>query len=395
MMMSGQTYLHFEEDARDCRRKGIKRRHPMYANPLEPTFPKSMKLAGYETFFREKSGSANNPDIRKQFDHYKDIHMVTALRTGRPAKGIVDDAIDFVGTRKNDKPFFMYLGFPCPHDPRWATARFRDMYDPSKLPLPPDYKPVHPYDIGDMAIRDECLEVWPRTKAAVRRHHHDYYALISSMDYDIGRLLDALDKLELNKNTLIIFSSDQGVALGSQGLMGKQNIYDCTMRVPLMISGPGIDKGQSDALVYIHDIYPTVCDLVGTEIPNVDGKSILPILRGDQKKVRDNLVLAYKKTQRSIRDDRWKLIVFPKINTSLFFDLRKDYYEMNNLINTPEHQDRIKQFRMLLAKELKALGDTTPLDSDMPAEARFTPPKTWKKPPYPAGGLAPTPLDEN
>ena len=173
MAMTGKVFFHFDAGMRD---KG-----------LGPTFPKSMHAAGYETFYREKSGSANLPHIQKQFDHRKDVHMVNALRTGRAAKGIVDDAIGFVTKdRDKSKPFFMYLGFPCPHDPRWAGRRFRALYDPATLPVPPNYKAVHPWNIGDMTVRDECLEKWPRTEDAIRRHLHDYYALISSMDYDIG-----------------------------------------------------------------------------------------------------------------------------------------------------------------------------------------------------------------
>ncbi len=83
------------------------------------------------------------------------------------------------------------------------------------------------------------------------------------MDHDIGRLLDTLDQLNLTDNTLIIYSSDQGIALGSHGLMGKQNLYESTQKVPMLISGPGIPQGRSEAIAYVHDLLPTVAELIG------------------------------------------------------------------------------------------------------------------------------------
>jgi len=384
MTMTGRTFLRFRPEDNEGRT-------PVYANPQWPNFPKSMKTAGYETYYREKSGSANLPTIRLDFEHRQDIHEVNALRTGRAARGIVDDAIRFLRQdRDRTRPFFMYLGFPCPHDPRWAARRFRDLYDPEKIPLPPNYLPIHPWDIGYMTIRDECLEAWPRSKKAIRRHLHDYYALISSMDYDIGRLLDTLDELKLTENTIIIFSSDQGIAIGSHGLMGKQNIYEDTMKVPLLFAGPGIPAGQSDAFAYLHDIYPTVCEMVGAEIPaGLDGKSLAPVIGGKVAGVRDRLMLAMDHSQRSIRDARWKLIVFPQINRHLLFDLKKDPHETQDLSARPQSAPLIKRLWRLLEEAQRRYGDTAPLKVAHPRPAKFIPPAKRPATRYPAGGLAP------
>ncbi len=392
MTMSGNVWTRFRIDDAYKPEWGA-----LWTNPDNPTFPKSMNAAGYETFYREKSGSANLPGVRLQFEHRKDIHMVNALRTGRPALGIVNDSIDFISkTRDKSRPFFMYLGFPCPHDPRWAIKKYRDLYDPKSLPLPSNYKPVHPYDIGDMTIRDECLEAWPRTKEAVQRHLHDYYALISSMDYDIGRLLDCLDEQGLTDNTLIIFSSDQGLAMGSHGLMGKQNLYDDTMRVPMMFAGPGISPGKSDALVYIHDIFPSACDLVGTDIPkDIDGKSLKPIIDRTSQKVRDHLMLAYKDTQRSVRDKKWKLIRYPQINISQLFDVVSDPYETNDLSARPEHKAVLDKMLKIMESQQKLYGDSLPLTSPNPKPAKFVHPTKKLKTAFPAGGLAPNPRPED
>jgi len=393
MVMSGRTFLRFEADVRKLKAEGKKTRRTCYANPDWPTFPKSMKAAGYETYFYEKSGSVNNPVIRTQFDHYKDANMVELLKTGRPAEPVIAETIDFLKHKRDkSKPFFLYLGLPCPHDPRWSTQQFRDLYDPEKLPLPPNYRPVHPYDIGDMTVRDECLEAWPRTEKAIKKHLHDYYSLISSMDYDIGTLLDALDEMDLTDDTLIIFSSDQGIAIGSHGLMGKQNIYEDTMKVPLLFAGPGIKKGQTDAFAYLHDIYPTVCDMAGADIPaGLDGKSLAPVIHRKQHAVRDEVLLGYRTTQRSVRDDRFKLMCFPEINKIMLFDLKKDPRETTDLSAKPEYADKIKEMTDKLSRLQKVYGDEVPLHTDHPKPATFDAPKKKMKTPYPAGGLAPNP----
>jgi arylsulfatase A-like enzyme len=378
MAMSGRAFTRFRYDPKQ---KRLVESNTRYADPEKATFPKSMRAAGYETYYSEKSGTANLPQIQTQFQHRQNVHMVSALKTGRPAKKVVDDAVTFLKSKRDKtRPFFMYLGLPCPHDPRWSTKRFRSLYTPSKIPLPPNYRPIHPWDIGSMTVRDERLEAWPRTKDAIRRHLHDYYALISSMDHDIGRLLDGLDEIGLTENTIIVFSSDQGVAIGSHGLMGKQNIYDDTMRVPLMIAGPGIKKGESAALAYIHDIFPTVCDLVGADAPKkIDGLSLASVIRGREAKVRDALFLAYIDTQRSVRDKRWKLIRFPKINRTLLFDLSADPRETRNLAEDATQKATVSRMMALLAAEQKHYGDPLPLTSARPAPAEFAVPKLHRK----------------
>lgn len=391
MLMSGQVFFRFEQDKRLHEKQGMKRRAPWYTNPEWPSIPKSMKLAGYETFYREKSGSANSPDVREQFDHKKDIHMVNALRTGRPAKGIVDDAITFMANGRNmQKPFFMYLGFPCPHDPRWALKRFRDLYDPEKLSITPNYAPVHNWDIGDMTIRDECLEQWPRNQDAIKRHLHDYYSVISSMDYDIGRLMNAVDSLQLKESSIIVFSSDQGLALGDHGLMGKQNIYEGTMKVPLLVRGPDIPAGKSDTFAYIHDIFPTLCEMGGAPVPSgLDGKSLWGVIQGKTRKVRDHVILAYKNSQRAVRISNWKYIHYPQIGQAMLFNLAVDPYETNNLVEEQEYSAKVRSMKKVLKQELLSYGDSVDLDPETIIPVFFEPPTGKLPTAFPAGGLAP------
>lgn len=337
------------------------------------TMPKVMKAAGYETFYREKSARANHPKMLEQFDHFKDIHNVKALMSGRACRPFVDDAIEFLKNgRDTSKPFFMYLGVSGPHDPRFAEKYFRDMYDPSALPLPKNFKPIHHWDIGSMTIRDECLEKWPRGKEATRSHIYDYYALMSAMDYDLGRLFDYLDEAQLTENTIIIYSSDHGLALGSHGLFGKQNVYEVGMKVPFMIAGPGIKPGKSDAFVYLHDIFPTVADYGSGRLKeDHDGRSFRPQVEG--KDGRRHLSLAYQDSQRSIRDQRWKLMVFPQINRHQLFDLKNDPDEMHDVAK--QNPEQVRRLMEALKKEQVALGDKQELEVENPKQAEFVVPE--------------------
>src|SRR5262249_52550697 len=152
--------------------------------------------------------------------------------------------------------------FGNPHDPRVAAQKYLDLYQRDSISLPKNWLPVHPFDNGHMDIRDEKLLPWPRTQSDLRQTHQQYYATITAMDLHIGRLLQRLKELGQLDNTLIVFSADQGIAIGSHGLLGKQSLYDAAMKSPLLFAGPGIPHGESNSLVYLLDIFPTLCDLV-------------------------------------------------------------------------------------------------------------------------------------
>ncbi|MCX7427538.1 MAG: sulfatase-like hydrolase/transferase [Planctomycetia bacterium] len=171
---------------------------------------------------------------------------------------------------------------------------------------------------------------------------------------------DALAKSGHADDTIILFSSDQGLSVGRHGLFGKQNMYEHAMRPPLVFAGPGIPKGSSDAMVYLYDLFPTVCDLTGVAAPaTVEGKSLAPILRGEAPKVRDHVIGAYMNVQRMVREGRWKLIVYhvKGVTTRQLFDLDADPWEMNNRIDDPDCAERVRRLEALLAESLKAAGD--------------------------------------
>lgn len=245
-------------------------------------------------------------------------------------------AIDFIQRSKKEPqtPFFLHVNFTAPHDPLLVPPDMTNRYDPTKLPLPKNFASRHPFDHGNLEGRDEKMLTWPRTKAMVLKNKAVYYAVITHMDQQIGRILQALKETNQIDNTIIIFTSDHGLAIGSHGLMGKQNMYEHTINVPLIMAGPGIPKGKrSNAQCYLRDLYPTICDIVGIS-PNtsIEGKSLRHVIQGSAKSVHKYIYGYFRDKQRMIRSDRWKLIHYPTIDRFQLFDLKLDAEETADLI---------------------------------------------------------------
>jgi arylsulfatase A-like enzyme len=217
-------------------------------------------------------------------------------------------------------------------------------------------------------VRDEMLAPHPRTDGEVRKHIAAYYAMISEVDAQIGRVLDAVEATPDAANTYVIFAADNGLAVGQHGLLGKQNLYDHSWRVPLVIGGPGIPQNKrAGTLCYLMDLCPTIAELTGVSMPSpLDAKSLAPALRDPNAAVRDSVVAVYRDVQRAIRDRRWKLILY-NVNgrrTTQLFDLQSDPFEMTNLADRAEHKGRIAEMRASLQRHLREIGDPTNLDAD-------------------------------
>ena len=273
-----------------------------------------------------------------------------------------DAAIRFLGNHSDETPFFMYVSYTAPHDPREMPEEFRNMYNPETIPLPENFLPEHPFDNGELKIRDEALAPWPRTPEIIRRHIADYYAMITHLDSQIGRILETLKETGQAENTIIVFAGDNGLAVGCHGLMGKQNCYEHSVHVPLIMCGPGIPAGEKrDAFCYLNDIFPTLCDITDMAVPGtVEGMSLLPAIRDFEQKTRDTLSFAYMDFQRSVRDRRYKLIEYMVDNTQTtqLFDLLNDPGERNNLAGEPAAEIHVKRLRNELLRWKDDLGDT-------------------------------------
>jgi arylsulfatase A-like enzyme len=209
------------------------------------------------------------------------------------------------------------------------------MYDVDKITLPHNYMPQHPFDFGITNVRDEQLEAYPRTEQAIRRHMRDYYAMISHLDASIGRILDSLKKTGMFDDTIILFSADNGLGLGEHGLMGKQNCYEHSIKMPLIFSGPGIPKDERrNGMVYLLDIFPTLCELTQVHVPeSVEGISFAGQLNDPEVKNRDVMYFGYRDKIRGVKTERYKLIHYRYKTQSWvqLFDLKEDPYEIKDL----------------------------------------------------------------
>ncbi len=277
-----------------------------------------------------------------------------------------DDALDFLeDAARQEDPFFMYLSFNAPHDPRQSPKSFLDQYPVEGIPLPENWLPEYPYKdaIGNpKTLRDEALAPFPRTPYAIKTHIREYYAIITHLDQQIGEILEALQQSGKDKNTYIFFTGDHGLSVGRHGLLGKQSLFDHSIRVPLLIAGPDIPKNQKiEHEVYLQDIMATSLELANATAPDdLEFNSFLKLAKGQsQEKIyKDGIYGAYIDFQRMIRKDGYKLVMYPKIEKMLLFDLKNDPLEMNDLSESEEHQDKIKVLFEDFRKLQKKMGDT-------------------------------------
>jgi len=362
------------------------------------TWPEMMSKAGYTTYMTGKWHVSAKAD--KIFDHVKNVRpgMPSAVKEGynRPlsqedydngwkpwdkSKGgfwkggthwsevEANTAIDFIAQAKKDpKPFFMYIAFNATHDPRQAPKEFIDMYPLKNIKVPKNFLTNYPYDteIGcpPKALRDERLMPSPRTEFAVKVHRQEYFALATHMDVQIGRIFDALEKSGMADNTYIIFTADHGLSVGSHGLVGKQSMYDHSMKVPFFISGPGIKAGSEFNMpIYLQDAMATALEIANSEKPeHVEFNSVLPLIRGDKKEQYVSIYGKYINSQRMIAKGDYKLIMYPRAQKVRLFNRVKDPLEMNDLADDPKFKEIRASLKADFLKLQKDMADTLDVD---------------------------------
>ena len=407
---------------------------PLFRAPLRldsgVLMPQVFQKAGYRTFATGKWHNGES-SFEKCFDEAEAVFFGGAARSHinvpvhRMVAGLMvpydagetfstdlfaDAAIEFIeGQSKKEQPFFCYIPFTAPHSPVTPPGKWATMYDPEIITLPPNNAALRP----DLVDRREGLGGRSRggSRGGSRREgsrggrggrggdaspvdrakqrYAAYYGLISHLDHHIGRVLDTLEKTGQSENTLILFATDHGMAMDSHGQSGKHNAFEHTSRVQIFASGAGIPKGSSDALVYLYDIYPTLCGLTGLPIPDeVEGKSLAKVIHGKQAKVRDHLFTAYMDDQRAIRDDRWKLFYRPKEDRVALYDLKNDPHELNDLAAKPENKDRIAELKAELAKAQQQYGDTPEITARLMQSRGGRPGGAGGRRPAGAGGIA-------
>ncbi len=401
MLMTGRYLFHLHN--------GHQRNAGATLPPEHKTLPETLKKAGYTTFHTgkwhndRKSFARSFSTAKKIFFGGMSSHYNVPIRDLRPdgnypkapdyrgtdqhsAEMYGDTAVSFLKEYRDDKPFFMYVSFQTPHDPRRMPQKYHDMYDPNTIPVPGNFLPVHPFDFGEVNMRDEKLEVWPRTPEAIKRHIADYYAMIPHTDAQIGRILGTLKESGRFDNTIIIFAGDNGLAVGQHGLMGKQQLYDHSTHVPLIFSGPGIPKNEKrGALVYLMDIFPTLCDLTGTDIPeSVESHSLAPVITGEKSDVRESIFFSFKYWQRAVQTKKWKHLYFNVYGEkhTMLYDMEHDPLEVVNLYNNPAFTGVVRDMRARIEEWIEFTGDTVMLEKDDWGVEPIPPwePGNWKDP---------------
>eukprot|EP00752_Nemacystus_decipiens_P013669 g12122.t1 len=348
-----------------------------------------MKAAGYETYMTGKWHVKASAD--KAFDHM--VHqrpgMPKQTKEGynRPkadgsdtwdpadptfggfwaggkhwSEVIADDTEDFLKHAAGiDKPFFMYIAFNAPHDPRQAPQKYLDLYPPEEIELPQPFIKQYPYGEAMQCppgLRDEKLAPHPRSELAMRVNRSEYYAIITHLDDQLKRIMAALEASGKAGNTIVVFTADHGLAVGHHGLLGKQNMYDHSVRVPFILKGPGIAPGKEiSAGIYLQDIMPTTLEWAGIKDKpgHVDFKSLNPLLKDPSAEHYPAIYGGYREGQRAITHDGYKLILYPKAKVAKLFHLDEDPKEINDLADKPASKPIIKK---LFAKLLELQVDT-------------------------------------
>jgi len=317
---------------------------------VRPGMPSTVPSA----YDRPKEGNDWSPTDRSLGGFWQGGTHWSAVVANRAAEFFEQVADD-------DQPFFMYLAFNAPHDPRQSPAEYVALYPPDAVTVPQNFLPGYPdaKSIGcGPGLRDERLAPFPRTPYSVQVHRSEYYALITHMDAMIGRILSALRSSGKAENTWIFFTADHGLAVGQHGLMGKQNMYDHSIRVPFVVVGPGVGTNHRiDEPIYLQDVMPTTLELAGVEIPNhVEFQSLLPILKG-QPSPYEQMYGAYLDLQRSIRTDQYKLIAYPRAGAMRLYDVVADPDERHDLIDAIEMQPIAQELFTRLTEMQAAMND--------------------------------------
>lgn len=260
-----------------------------------------------------------------------------------------------------DQPFFLAVGFVKPHSPPAAPKKLFDLYDPAKISLPPDFAthPAAPPGFPEISIPTRNADLFIGRNASpteAREMIRAYYASVSFVDEQVGRVLDTLDRLHLRENTIVVFWGDHGYHLGEKGKWSKAySLFEVGLRVPLIIALPGGKAGVTERPVQLLDLYPTLAELCGLPRPaNNEGHSLVSLLRNPQAKWNYpaySVTLFQGKLGKSVRTGRWHYVEWAEGQAgSMLFDHSNDPLELKNLAADPAYAKTVQEMKGLLKK---------------------------------------------
>jgi len=243
------------------------------------------------------------------------------------------------------KPFLLATGFVRPHYPMVAPRPYFDRYPHAKIELPhvpeKDLDDIPPSGISSSNSEKNGLAKYSDNQ---RRMWSGYYAAVTFMDAQLGRILDEVDRLGLAESTAIVFTSDHGYHLGDHTFWQKANLHEQVTRVPLIIAAPGVRPGRSRSLAQLVDIFPTLCELTGAPVPEgVQGKSLVPVLHDTTARVHE-AAFSYDKGHHALRSERWAYMHYTDGSEELY-DMEQDPGQFTNLAGQAGVSAVVKKFR--------------------------------------------------
>ncbi len=385
MFNTGQQHFHLENSGQSIRDD-------------QPLIGETLKNNGYETFFTGKwhNGvdgfnrsftSGDNIFFGGMWDHYnvptnhydpsgeydnKVDFVVNFFQSGdvltmrcnkyNPGKHstdvVSDSAIEFLSNYQDERPFYLNAAFLAPHDPRVVPQKYLDLYEDVDISLPDNIMDKHPFYFGWERERDEQIAPDILTDEYLIKETKSYYAMITHIDDQVGRIVSKLKERGLYEETIIIFTSDNGLSMGSHGLMGKQNMYDKSIRVPLIVTGPGVVKNNVvDDYLYLFDVFPTIVDILNVDVEGLDGDSFKSALYGQQFKSRDVLYFAFTDLIRAVKTKEFKLIEYRPRGIGehkyQLFNLEEDPLELHDLMGSDKYKETFNELSVILYEQKK------------------------------------------
>lgn len=266
---------------------------------------------------------------------------------------VATKAIELLRERQEaGKPFFLGVGFVRPHFPMVQPKKYFDMYPQEKMKIPP----LIPGDLDDIPLagRGADGKGLNEMEESRRRMWQAYYGSVSFMDEQVGRVLDELDRLGLRDSTAILFTTDHGYHLGEHGFWQKANLHEEVVRVPLIISAPGINSGRTSSLVELVDLYPTCTELLGQPTPKgLHGRSLVPVLRDPETSIRETALSIHNRAGGGLRSAEWHYMNYGK-NEEELYDMVKDPDQYTNVVTDPAYAETLKAAREKYEKRMAA-----------------------------------------